>query len=174
MPQITTTNRQAMLNLIQQAEETGEILILQEKTQNITGAVDRTTISINETDGQTFDITNTFDITTSVNINSSDSITALSADINVSSEGQIGLSAANDDTGESAGITIDYGGGISFNSSNVGNSNRIQMNATSISISGVIDDSPLTIINISWLPTSASGLDAGTIYKDGSGFLKIA
>ena len=45
---------------------------------------------------------------------------------------------------------------------------------TALSISGTIDDEPLTIINIRDLPTSASGLQAGTIYKDGSGFLKIA
>jgi len=30
---ITTTNRQAMLNLIQQADETGEISVLQQQTQ---------------------------------------------------------------------------------------------------------------------------------------------
>jgi hypothetical protein len=70
---ITTTNRQAMLNLIQQAEETGEISVLQDKTQHITGDVSRTTISINETDGETFDITNTLDIQSNVNINSNSS-----------------------------------------------------------------------------------------------------
>jgi hypothetical protein len=172
MTQITTTNRQAMLNLIQQAEETGEISILQEKTQNITGAVDRTTILINSTDDETFDTNSQIDISTSVSLNSSDSITALVADINITT-GLIELSTANDDTGEVAGITIDYGG-ISFNSSNVGNMIDMGISPTSISISGTIDDSLLTIINISSLPTSASGLDAGTIYKDGSGFLKIA
>jgi len=173
MSQITTTNRQAMLNLIQQADETGEILILQDKTQHIIGDVSRTTISINETDGETFDITNTLDIQSNVSINSSDGIKSLSADISVYSEGQIDLSTGSDDTGEMGSLTISYQS-IAFNSSDVGNTMDMTIQPTGISISGTIDDSSLTIINISSLPTSASGLDAGTIYKDALGFLKIA
>ena len=169
---ITTTNRQAKLSLIQQAEETGEISTLQQQTQHITGDVDRTTISINGTDDETFDITNTFDITTSVNINSSDSITFLGADLNVST-GEIILSTSNEDTGENGNMTISYQS-LQFQSSNVGNVMDMAITPTALSISGTIDDSPLTIINIRDLPTSASGLQAGTIYKDGSGFLKIA
>ena len=169
---ITTTNRQAMLSLIQQAEETGEISTLQQQTQHITGTEDRTTILINSTDDETFDTNSSIDITTSVNLNSSDNITFLGADLNVST-GQIDLSTSNEDTGELGSLSISYEA-IQFQSSNVGNVMDMAITPTALSISGTIDDEPLTIINIRDLPTSASGLQAGTIYKDGSGFLKIA
>jgi hypothetical protein len=169
---ITTTNRQAMLNLIQQADETGEILILQDKTQHIVGDEDRTTILKNSTDGQTYDTTGTVDIQSVITINSSDSITFIGAELSVNT-GDIALSTSNDDTSENASIAISYQS-IGFQSANVGNVMNMEITPTGISISGTIDDSSLTIIGIRALPTSASGLNAGTIYKDGSGFLKIA
>lgn len=163
---ITTTNRQAMLNLIQQADETGEISVLQQQTQYITGTEGRTTILINSTDDETFDTNSSIDIITSVSINSSDNITNIGADINVS-VGEINLSTSSDDTGEGGSLTISYQS-IAFQSSDVGNVMDMTIQPTGISISGTIDDSSLTIINIRSLPTSASGLQPGTIYRDGT------
>lgn len=163
---ITTTNRQAMLNLIQQADETGEISVLQQQTQYITGTEGRTTILINSTDDETFDTNSSIDIITSVSINSSDNITNIGADINVS-VGEINLSTSSDDTGEGGSLTISYQS-IAFQSSDVGNVMDMTIQPTGISISGTIDDSSLTIINIRSLPTSSSGLQPGTIYRDGT------
>jgi hypothetical protein len=163
---ITTTNRQAMLNLIQQADETGEISVLQQQTQHITSHEERTTILINSTDGETFDTNGSIDITGSVNINSSDNITNIVADINVS-VGEINLSTSSDDTSESGSMVMSYQS-IGFNSANVGNVMDIVITPTELSISGTIDDSALTIINIKELPTSSSGLQPGTIYRDGT------
>jgi hypothetical protein len=169
---ITTTNRQAMLSLIQQADETGEVSALQQQTQHISATEDRTDIIITSTDGETFDTSSSISLTSGVTINSSDSITSLGADINVST-GEIFISTSSEDTSENANMTISYQS-LQFQSSNVGNVIDMAITPNGLSISGTIDDEPLTIINIRSLPTSASGLEAGTIYKDGSGFLKIS
>lgn len=168
---ITTTNRQAMLNLIQQAEETGEISTLQQQTQHISATEDRTDIIITSTDGETFDTNSSISLTSGVTINSSDSITSLGADINVST-GEINLSTSNEDTGELGSLSISYEA-IQFQSVDGDNLMDMLITPNGISIAGAIDDSSLTIINIRSLPTSASGLAAGTIYRDGSGFLKV-
>ena len=168
---ITTTNRQAMLSLIQQADETGEISALQQQTQHISATEDRTEIIITSTDGETFDTNSSISLTSGVTINSSDSITFLGAELNVNTS-DISLSTSNDDTSESGTIAISYQS-IEFQSANVGNMMNMAITPTSLSISGTIDDSSLTIINIRSLPTSSSGLQPGTIYNS-SGFLKIA
>jgi len=163
---ITTTNRQAMLSLIQQADETGEISVLQQQTQHITGNEDRTTIFKNSTDGETFDTNGSIDIQSVITINSSDNITNIGAELSVNT-GDIALSTSSDDTSESGIITLSYQA-IEFQSANVGNVMDMAIQPTGISISGTIDDSSLTIINIRSLPTSSSGLQAGTIYRDGT------
>ena len=164
---ITTTNRQAMLGLIQQAEETGEISTLQQQTQHISANEDRTTISKNSTDGETYDVSSTIDVSGTININSSDGITLIGADLNVS-QGYIDLSTISEDTIESGSLSVSYQS-VEFQSADENNSHALVISPTSISIAGNLT----SIVKIKGLPSSPSGLAAGTIYKDANGFLKV-
>jgi len=168
---ITTTNRQAMLSLIQQAEETGEISTLQQQTQHISANEDRTTIFITQTDGETFDISSTLDVSGTINLNSSDGITYIGADLNVS-QGYIDLSTTNENSTESGSLSVSYQA-VEFQSADENNSHAISISPTSISIAGNLTGGQATIIKLKSVPSSPSGLAAGTIYRDGSGFLKI-
>lgn len=168
---ITTTNRQAILDLIDAAEETTDISQLQEKTQHISANDDRTSISKNYTDGETFDITGMVDVTFNPFINSSDSITFIGSELSVS-PGEVNIYSSNDDIGDSSTLSISVAQ-IEFQSLNVDDFQGIIISPSIIQINGAIGGSQKTLINIKGLPTSSAGLSAGTLYNSG-GFLKIA